>query len=121
MLLLSLPTPSNRDLQILHILWLRGSVTFADATADFQAIFHLPLEPTAVGVALRRLEEKGYVEGRDATTPKPGRNPRLYRPVVTRRECLTAYFDELIRSTFPDRESAHLMRSVLEELEPGGS
>jgi DNA-binding transcriptional ArsR family regulator len=122
MLLLSLPAPTGRDLQMLHILWLRKQATFAEATADFHAIYRTPLEATAVGMALRRLEEKGYTEGQNLpASPKPGRNPRLYRPVVTRRECLTALVSELIRATLPHRETVGLLRSLLDEFQPEGS
>jgi hypothetical protein len=121
MLLLSLPAPTARDLQMLHILWLRKQVTFAEATADFHAIYRTPLEATAVGMALRRLEEKGYAQGRNLpTSPKPGRNPRSYRPVVTRRECLTALVCELVRGTFPHPETVRLLRSALDGYKTDG-
>ena len=92
----------ERELEVMEVLWERGSATVAevrDALEDEMAY-------TTVLTVLRRLEEKGYV-GHD----EEGRAHR-YRPLVERVQARESALERLTRKLFagsPELLLTHLV------------
>ena len=92
---------SGRELDVMNVLWERGSATVSEVLAEL----HDELAYTTVLTILRRMEEKGHV--RHSTDGKAHR----YIPLVEREEAQDSAIQRLTRKLF--RDSPELLMSRL--------
>jgi len=92
---------SGRELDVMNVLWERGSATVSEVLAELKD----ELAYTTVLTILRRLEEKGHV--RHAADGKAHR----YMPVVQREEAQDSALRRVTRKLF--RDSPKLLMSRL--------
>jgi predicted transcriptional regulator len=92
---------SGRELDVMNVLWERGSATVSEVLNDLVD----PLAYTTVLTILQRLEEKGHV--RHEVDGKAHR----YLPVVEREEAQDSALQRLTRKLF--RDSPELLMSRL--------
>ncbi len=92
---------SGRELDVLNVLWERGSATVAEVREDLQD----ELAYTTVLTILRRLEEKGHVRH------QPDGKAHRYVALVGREEAQDSALQRLTRKLFGD--SPELLMSRL--------
>lgn len=120
------PTPTERELDILKILWLRGEASVRDVYEELRE--RLPIVQNTVQALLRIMEDKGLVRHRTE-----GRTfiytPQLEREETTRRlasELLQRAFDgavdQMVHSLFtaqpPTDEEVRRLEAMISELRP---
>lgn len=121
----TIPEPTERELQILKVLWQRGEATVRQVYEDLRA--ELPIVQNTVQAFLRTMEAKGLVRHRNE-----GRS-FVYRPAQalqrTRKTLvsgmLDAVFDgaidQLVASAFaarpPDAEELERLKALLAQAE----
>jgi predicted transcriptional regulator len=116
----ALPTPTERELEILKILWERGEASVRDVYEQIRET--APIVQNTVQAFLRTMEEKGLVHHRVR-----GRT-FLYKPVAPREQTkrrLTKHFlqhvfdgaiDQLVETVFSHRTPTETELERLEEL-----
>ena len=95
---------SGREMDVMNVLWKRGSATVAEVLDDLQD----DLAYTTVLTILRRMEEKGYVE--HSTEGKAHR----YRALVEREKVQDSAIQRITRKLFMDSPRL-LMTRILDE------
>lgn len=120
------PTPTERELDILKILWLRGEASVRDVYEELRE--RLPIVQNTVQALLRIMEDKGLVRHRTE-----GRTfiytPQLEREETTRRlasELLQRAFDgavdQMVHSLFtaqpPTDEEVRRLEAMITDLRP---
>ena len=100
----AVPTPTERELEILKILWDRGEATVR--AVHEQISRHLPMVQNTVQSFLRTMEEKGLVHHR-----VEGRT-FIYRPVFQRDKTNQRLVSRLLQRAF-DGAVDQLVQSVL--------
>lgn len=124
----TLPEPTERELQILKVLWQRGEATVREVYLDLRD--DLPIVQNTVQAFLRLMEQKGLVSHRIA-----GRS-FVYRPTSsherTKKSLLAGLLDsvfdgaldQLVASAFaarrPSREEIVRLRQLLAAAEQKG-
>jgi len=99
------PTPTERELEILKILWQRGEATVREVYEQMSR--QLPIVQNTVQAFLRTMEEKRLVEHR-----VEGRT-FVYRPLVEREQTNTHLASNLLGRVF-DGAIDQLVQSVFE-------
>jgi BlaI family transcriptional regulator, penicillinase repressor len=95
---------TDRELDVMHVLWRRGSGTAAEVRAELAA----ELAYTTVLTVLRILEDKGYVRHEEE-----GRSHRFY-PEVGREEARESALKRLVQRVF-DGSAELLMTRLVEQ------
>jgi len=103
------PTPTERELEILKILWQRGEATVREVYEQMSQ--QLPIVQNTVQAFLRTMEEKRLVEHR-----VEGRT-FVYRPLVERERTNTHLASNLLGRVF-DGAIDQLVQSVFESRRP---
>ena len=103
------PTPTERELEILKILWQRGEATVREVYEEMSRNF--PIVQNTVQAFLRTMEEKRLVEHR-----VEGRT-FVYRPLVERERTNTHLTSNLLGRVF-DGAIDQLVQSVFESRRP---
>lgn len=122
-------TPTERELEILHVLWERKEATVREVYEILAQ--RLPIVQNTVQAFLRTMEEKGLVSHR-----VEGRT-FIYRPLVqqerTKKRMVTALLhkafdgavDQLVQSVFsaqrPTEEELQKLEAMIAELKKQGS
>lgn len=101
--------PTQRELDILHVLWQSGEATVRDVYLALRE--RLPIVQNTVQALLRTMEEKGLVRHR-----LEGRT-FIYRPVRQRDDTTRQLAGQLLERAF-DGAIDQLVRSVLEVRQP---
>lgn len=96
------PRFTDRELDVMDVLWRRGSATVADVREDLED----ELAYTTVLTVLQTLEEKGHVEHE-----QEGRAYR-YHPTVGRDEAGSSAVSYMLRKVFRDSPRLLLSRLV---------
>ena len=103
------PKPTERELQILQVLWKRGEATVRQVYEDLRD--DLPIVQNTVQAFLRTMEEKGLVlhrlEGRTF----------IYRPVEQQQQTAGQLASQLLERVF-DGALDQLVQSVIEQRPP---
>lgn len=98
-------TPTERELEILKVLWDRGEATVRDVYEELRQ--RLPIVQNTVQAFLRTMDEKGLVRHR-----LEGRT-FIYQPVLPRQKTTQHLAGELLQRAF-DGAIDQLVQSVLE-------
>lgn len=98
-------TPTERELEILKVLWDRGEATVRDVYEELRP--RLPIVQNTVQAFLRTMEDKGLVRHR-----LEGRT-FIYQPVLPRDETTQHLAGQLLQRAF-DGAIDQLVQSVLE-------
>lgn len=98
-------TPTERELEILKVLWDRGEATVRDVYEELRQ--RLPIVQNTVQAFLRTMEEKGLVRHR-----LEGRT-FIYQPIQPRDETTQHMAGQLLQRAF-DGAIDQLVQSVLE-------
>ena len=102
-------TPTDRELEILHVLWERGEASVRDV---FESLSHrLPIVQNTVQAFLRTMEDKRLVSHR-----VEGRT-FIYRPLVQRERTKRRLVMELMHRAF-DGAVDQLVQSALSARKP---
>lgn len=104
-------TPTERELEILKVLWDRGEATVRDVYEELRQ--RLPIVQNTVQAFLRTMEDKGLVRHR-----LEGRT-FIYEPVLPRDETTQHMAGQLLQRAF-DGAIDQLVQSVLELRPPTG-
>ena len=102
-------TPTERELEILKVLWDRGEATVRDVYEELRQ--SLPIVQNTVQAFLRTMEDKGLVKHR-----LEGRT-FIYEPVRPRDQTTQHLADQLLQRAF-DGAIDQLVQSVLELRQP---
>ena len=102
-------TPTERELEILKVLWDRGEATVRDVYEELRE--RLPIVQNTVQAFLRTMEEKGLVEHR-----LEGRT-FVYQPLFHPRETKRHLAEQLLQRAF-DGAIDQLVQSVLDLRKP---
>ena len=103
------PTPTDRELEILKILWRRGEATVREVYHEISR--ELPIVQNTVQAFLRTMEEKGLVEHRVE------RRSFIYRPLVGRDTTAGRLVSGLLDRVF-DGATDQMVQSVLSLQKP---
>jgi len=103
------PTPTERELEILRILWERGEATVRQVYEQMRQ--QLPIVQNTVQAFLRTMEEKRLVGHR-----VQGRT-FVYRPLIEREQTNTQFASNLLGRVF-DGAIDQLVESVFESRRP---
>jgi predicted transcriptional regulator len=103
------PTPTERELEILKILWKGGEASVREVYEKLRQ--RLPIVQNTAQAFLRTMEEKGLVEHR-----LEGRT-FIYKPLVEREETTRHMASELLHRVF-DGAVDQLVQSLLSTREP---
>ena len=103
------PTPTERELEILKILWKGGEASVREVYEKLRQ--RLPIVQNTVQAFLRTMEEKGLVEHR-----LEGRT-FIYKPLVKREETTQHMASQLLHRVF-DGAVDQLVQSLLSTREP---
>ena len=119
------PTPTDRELAILDVLWNRGEATVREVYEELRK--ELPIVQNTVQAFLRTMTEKGLVsyriEGRSfvyvaALTPEEGRGSMLNRVL---QRAYDGALDRLVAGAInlkrPSGEELARLRELLDEVE----
>jgi len=114
------PSPTERELEILKILWDRGESTVREVYEDLSQ--NLPIVQNTVQAFLRTMEDKGLVrhrvEGRtfvyQPTIERETANTRLATRLLQR--VFDGAIDQLVQSLFSERQPTEAELLKLEEL-----
>lgn len=98
-------TPTERELEILKVLWDRGEATVRDVYEELRQ--RLPIVQNTVQAFLRTMEDKGLVKHR-----LEGRT-FIYRPILPREQTTSHLAGQLLQRAF-DGAIDQLVQSVLE-------
>ncbi|HVX12398.1 MAG TPA: BlaI/MecI/CopY family transcriptional regulator [Pirellulales bacterium] len=102
-------TPTERELDLLHVLWKRGEATVREVYEELRE--RLPIVQNTVQALLRTMEEKGLVQHRlDGRT-------FVYRPVYQRQQTAQHLAGQLLERAFGGAVD-QLVQSVLEARQP---
>jgi predicted transcriptional regulator len=104
------PTPTDRELEILKILWRRGEASVRAVYEDMRAA-DLPIVQNTVQAFLRTMEDKGLVRHRTE-----GRT-FIYKPVPRRDETKRRMLSRVLHRVF-DGAIDQLVQSALSLREP---
>lgn len=104
------PTPTDRELEILKILWQRGEASVREVYEDMRAA-DLPIVQNTVQAFLRTMEDKGLVRHRTE-----GRT-FIYKPVPRRDETKRRMLSRVLHRVF-DGAIDQLVQSALSLREP---
>ena len=102
------PIPTDRELEILRVLWERGEATVRGVYEDLRR--HLPIVQNTVQAFLRTMEEKGLVthrlEGRAFIYRALVKREPTYRGLASKllEGVFDGAIDELVQSVFAVRE-----------------
>jgi BlaI family penicillinase repressor len=102
-------TPTERELDILKVLWDRGEATVRDVYEELRQ--RLPIVQNTVQAFLRTMEEKGLVSHR-----LDGRS-FIYRPTYEREQTTQQLTEQLLTRAF-DGVIDQLVQSVLSLRQP---
>ena len=103
------PAPTERELEILKILWDRGEATVREVYEELSQ--NLPIVQNTVQAFLRTMEEKGQVRHR-----VEGRT-FIYQPVIERDSTNTRLASRLLQRVF-DGAIDQLVHSLFSEQTP---
>lgn len=103
------PTPTERELEILKILWERGEATVREVYEELRK--ELPIVQNTVQAFLRTMEEKRLVRHR-----VEGRS-FIYRPTVERQSTNTRLASQMLSRVF-DGAIDQLVQSVFDARRP---
>lgn len=103
------PAPTERELEILKIIWDRGEATVREVYEELSR--ELPIVQNTVQAFLRTMEEKGLVEHR-----VEGRT-FIYRPLVERESTQARLASHLLQRVF-DGAIDQLVQSVFDARRP---
>jgi len=103
------PTPTERELEILNVLWDRGEATVRDVYEELRV--RLPIVQNTVQAFLRTMEEKGLVRHRTE-----GRT-FIYRPTYERQKTTQHLAEQLLERAFGGAMD-QLVQSVLSVRQP---
>ena len=104
------PTPTDRELEILKILWHRGEASVREVYEDMRAA-DLPIVQNTVQAFLRTMEDKGLVRHRTE-----GRT-FIYKPVPRRDETKRRMLSRVLHRVF-DGAIDQLVQSALSLRQP---
>ena len=103
------PAPTERELEILKILWDRGEATVREVYHELSQ--NLPIVQNTVQAFLRTMEDKGHVRHR-----VEGRT-FIYQPVIERESTNTRLASRLLQRVF-DGAIDQLVHSLFSERTP---
>jgi BlaI family transcriptional regulator, penicillinase repressor len=103
------PTPTQRELEILNVLWDRSEATVRDVYEELRT--RLPIVQNTVQAFLRTMEEKGLVQHR-----VEGRT-FIYRPAYQREKTTQHLAEQLLHKAFGGAMD-QLVQSVLSVRQP---